>query len=210
MQIGALAPASSPVRPAAFTSRARARRNGSPHDSTHVSTPRPTRTYPVAALQGAMAYRVFSSISSRSRKNTMTRERAVGRSGSNGLLAWNMDRLDCKKGVNRAYGFRAHVQDLLYGCIDCGDCGLESVAYSCPMACVPRASAMARAAAVWMATARCILPRRRAARAFAHTWRTIDSKRAGELGKYNILHPAKRLGTSWQRSAWSNYTHGTR
>lgn len=54
------------------------------------------------------------------------------------VLARVMDRRDAKRGVHRAHGIEHTGKALLYGCVDCGDCGLEAAAYSCPMAACPK------------------------------------------------------------------------
>lgn len=54
------------------------------------------------------------------------------------VLAWVMDRSDQKKGVNRHHGIEFFGKAMIYGCIDCGDCGLQSCAYICPMSRCPK------------------------------------------------------------------------
>lgn len=53
-------------------------------------------------------------------------------------LARVMDSRDKKKGIYRAHDIEHGGKAYLYGCIDCGDCGLEAAIYSCPMAMCPK------------------------------------------------------------------------
>ncbi len=46
--------------------------------------------------------------------------------------------LEAKKGVHRKHGLEHLAKVQLYGCQDCGDCGLYAVAYSCPMSACPK------------------------------------------------------------------------
>lgn len=131
------------------------------------------------------------------------------RSGLNGLLAWNMDRLDRKKGVNRAHGFEHTCKTLLYGCIDCGDCGLESVAYSCPMASCPKSERNGPCGGSMDGYCEVYPPTKPGGTRFCvHYMAYHRLKRAGDLGKYTSFITPPNDWTYWQRSAWSNYTHG--
>ena len=133
----------------------------------------------------------------------------VGRSGLNGMLAWNMDRLDRKKGVNRSHGFEHVSKTFLYGCIDCGDCGLESVAYSCPMASCPKSERNGPCGGSMDGYCEVYPPTKKGGTRFCvHYMAYHRLKRAGELDKYTSFITPPNDWTYWQRSAWSNYTHG--
>ena len=54
------------------------------------------------------------------------------------LLARRMSKLDEKKGVYRSHKLEHVGKTMIYGCKDCGDCGLEATLYSCPMAQCPK------------------------------------------------------------------------
>jgi methylenetetrahydrofolate reductase (NADPH) len=43
-----------------------------------------------------------------------------------------------KKGPHRHHGLEHLSKTILYGCMDCGDCGLETCAYTCPMTQCPK------------------------------------------------------------------------
>jgi len=55
-----------------------------------------------------------------------------------GMLRSRMDGLDRKKGVNREHGLEHTCKAMLYGCMDCGDCGLLVTSYTCPMSGCPK------------------------------------------------------------------------
>ena len=61
----------------------------------------------------------------------------LGKRG-NKLLASRMDSLDNKKGAYRHHGLEHVGKSMLYGCMDCGDCGLEATLYTCPMTQCPK------------------------------------------------------------------------
>ena len=54
------------------------------------------------------------------------------------ILERRMDTLDRKKGVYRHHGLEHTGKSMLYGCMDCGDCGLEATLYTCPMTQCPK------------------------------------------------------------------------
>ncbi len=133
----------------------------------------------------------------------------VGRKCMNGLLAWNMDRLDRKKGVNRAHGLEHVGKTFLYGCIDCGDCGLEAVAYSCPMAMCPKSERNGPCGGSMDGYCEVYPPTKEGGTRFCvHYMAYHRLKRAGLLDKYTSFITPPNDWTYWQRSAWSNYTHG--
>lgn len=58
--------------------------------------------------------------------------------GLNGLFRAREESLERKKGRLRPHGLEHMGKALLYGCMDCGDCGLYATAYSCPMVECPK------------------------------------------------------------------------
>ena len=54
------------------------------------------------------------------------------------ILERRMDSLDRKKGAYRHHGLEHTGKSMLYGCMDCGDCGLEATLYTCPMTQCPK------------------------------------------------------------------------
>ncbi|MBR3181914.1 MAG: methylenetetrahydrofolate reductase C-terminal domain-containing protein [Eggerthellaceae bacterium] len=61
----------------------------------------------------------------------------LGKRG-NKVLTSREDSLDRKKGVYRHHGLEHVGKSMLYGCMDCGDCGLEATLYTCPMTQCPK------------------------------------------------------------------------
>lgn len=61
----------------------------------------------------------------------------LGKRG-NKVLAHCMDALDEREGVYRRHGLEHVGKSMIYGCVDCGDCGLEATLYTCPMAQCPK------------------------------------------------------------------------
>ena len=55
-----------------------------------------------------------------------------------GLLEKSMARRELKRGWDRSHGFEHLGKAVLYGCLDCGDCGLEVTEYNCPMSQCPK------------------------------------------------------------------------
>jgi len=53
-------------------------------------------------------------------------------------LQKSMEKRELRKGQSRSHGLEHLGKSLLYGCLDCGDCGLEATAYSCPMSQCPK------------------------------------------------------------------------
>ena len=133
----------------------------------------------------------------------------IERDGLNPLLARRMDTLDRKKGVNRAHGFEHGCKALMYGCIDCGDCGLDCVAFSCPMASCPKSQRNGPCGGTMDGYCEVYPPTTgEGARFCVHYMAYHRLKRAGELDKYTSFITPPNDWTYWQHSAWSNYTHG--
>ena len=133
----------------------------------------------------------------------------IARKGFNGILARRMDALDKKRGVNRTHGFEHGCKALIYGCIDCGDCGLESVAFSCPMASCPKSQRNGPCGGSMDGYCEVYPPTTgEGARFCVHYTAYHRLKRCGELDSYTSFITPPNDWTYWQRSAWSNYTHG--
>ena len=58
--------------------------------------------------------------------------------GGNAAFAHVLDGRDAKHGFYRDHGFEHVTKAAIYGCRDCGDCGLDATLYSCPMASCPK------------------------------------------------------------------------
>lgn len=133
----------------------------------------------------------------------------VERDGLNPLLAHRMDVLDRKKGINRAHGLEHGCKALMYGCIDCGDCGLETVAFSCPMASCPKSQRNGPCGGTMDGYCEVYPPTSgEGARFCVHYMAYHRYKRAGKLNDYTSFITPPNDWTYWQKSAWSNYTHG--
>lgn len=58
--------------------------------------------------------------------------------GVNGIFVSREKNLEKKKGRNRKHGLEHLGKVWMYDCMDCGDCGLYAVAYTCPMVHCPK------------------------------------------------------------------------
>lgn len=133
----------------------------------------------------------------------------VDRKAMNGMLARRMDRLDRKKGTNRSHSLEHGCKAVLYGCIDCGDCGLEAVAYTCPMASCPKSERNGPCGGSMDGYCEVYPPTSgEGARFCVHYMAYHRFKRSGELSRYRSFITPPNDWTYWQHSAWSNYTHG--
>jgi methylenetetrahydrofolate reductase (NADPH) len=119
------------------------------------------------------------------------------------ILRKIMDRRDKKKGQHRHHGIEHVGKVVLYGCMDCGDCGLEAAIYTCPMTQCPkcqRNGPCGGSADGWCE----VYPDERYC---------IHFKAYHRLKKYNELYKLDSFITppnNWdyyETSAWSNYTH---
>ena len=128
----------------------------------------------------------------------LTLDRRGGR-----LLAKAMDRRERKKGPNRPHGIERLGKALIYGCMDCGDCGLEACAYSCPMAQCPKCQRNGPCGGStdgWCE----VYPQERYCIYFKAYYRLKKHNEAHVLESY-ITPP-----NNWdyfETSSWSNYTH---
>lgn len=124
--------------------------------------------------------------------------------GFYGTLERMMDKRDKKKGIHRHHGLEHTGKTFLYGCIDCGDCGLEACVYTCPMAQCPKCQRNGPCGGSnpggWCE----VYPDERYCIHFMAYYR---------LKKYNEMYKMSSFTTppnNWdyfETSGWSNYTH---
>lgn len=121
-----------------------------------------------------------------------------------GLLASTMDRKERKKGMNREHGFEHLGKTMLYGCVDCGDCGLEACIYSCPMAQCPKSERNGPCGGTnpggWCE----VYPDERYC---IHYMAYYRLKKYGELGEMSSFITPPVNWDFLRTSGWSNYTH---
>ncbi|MDR2035887.1 MAG: methylenetetrahydrofolate reductase C-terminal domain-containing protein [Coriobacteriales bacterium] len=121
-----------------------------------------------------------------------------------GILAATMERKDKKKGINRHHGLEHVGKTLLYGCIDCGDCGLEACSYTCPMAQCPKCQRNGPCGGSnpggWCE----VYPNERYC---IHYMAYYRLKKYGELHKMSAYTTPPNNWDFSHTSGWSNYTH---
>jgi methylenetetrahydrofolate reductase (NADPH) len=120
------------------------------------------------------------------------------------LLARGMDRRERKKGPNRPHGLEHLGKTLIYGCLDCGDCGLETTIYSCPMTQCPKCQRNGPCGGStdgWCEA----YPEERYCIHFKAYHRL---KRYGESHKLDAFITPPNNWEFFETSGWSNYTHG--
>lgn len=114
-----------------------------------------------------------------------------------------MDSRERKKGQHRSHALEHMGKTMLYGCMDCGDCGLEPCIYSCPMTACPKCQRNGPCGGStdgWCE----VYPGERYC---------IHYMAYHRLKKYNELHKMSSFITpanNWdffETSGWSNYTH---
>ncbi|MCL2889271.1 MAG: methylenetetrahydrofolate reductase C-terminal domain-containing protein [Eggerthellaceae bacterium] len=119
------------------------------------------------------------------------------------LLAKSMVRRERKKSKNRPHGLEHLSKTALYGCIDCGDCGLEPCAYSCPMAKCPkcqRNGPCGGSSEGWCE----VYPEERYCIYFKAYYRL---KKHGEVCALEEYISPPNNWDHFSTSSWSNYTH---
>jgi methylenetetrahydrofolate reductase (NADPH) len=123
-----------------------------------------------------------------------------GRRG-NRLLQRRMKSLEKAKGRSRRHSLEHLAKAAIYGCMDCGDCGLEALAYSCPMRQCPKSQRNGPCGGSmdgWC-------------EAYPQERRCIYFKAYHRLKKSNALHMLQGFITSpnnWDldtTSSWGNY-----
>jgi methylenetetrahydrofolate reductase (NADPH) len=119
------------------------------------------------------------------------------------LLASSMDRRERKKGLSRRHVLEHLSKTAIYGCMDCGDCGLEASIYSCPMSQCPKSERNGPCGGSADGWCELYLGQRYC----------IYYKAYHRLKKYDELYKMSSfitLPNDWElyeTSAWSNYTH---
>jgi methylenetetrahydrofolate reductase (NADPH) len=119
------------------------------------------------------------------------------------LLKRVMDWRERKKGLTRRHGLEHLGKTLIYGCVDCGDCGLEATVYTCPMSQCPKCQRNGPCGGSMESWCE-VYPRER---------RCIYFKAYHRLKKHQELHKLDAFITppnNWdyyETSGWSNYTH---
>ena len=120
-----------------------------------------------------------------------------------GILKSTMDRRDRKKGLNRHHGLEHLGKSVMYGCMDCGDCGLETAIYTCPMTQCPKCQRNGPCGGSldgWCE----VYPDERYCIHFKAYHRL---KKYGELEKLDSYITPPNNWDFYETSGWSNYTH---
>ncbi|HBT95305.1 MAG TPA: methylenetetrahydrofolate reductase [Coriobacteriia bacterium] len=123
--------------------------------------------------------------------------------GLYGMLKGRMEGLDKKKGVNREHGLEHTGKAMIYGCMDCGDCGLEATVYTCPMTGCPKSQRngpCGGSADGWCE----VYPNERYC---IHVKAYLRLKKYNELEKLDSFITPPNNWDYYHTSAWSNYTH---
>ena len=119
------------------------------------------------------------------------------------LLKRAMERRERRKGQHRKHGLEHLGKTLLYGCLDCGDCGLEATIYSCPMSKCPKCQRNGPCGG--SADGFCeVYPQERYCIYFKAYHRL---KKHGELEKLDAFITPPNNWDFFETSGWSNYTH---
>jgi methylenetetrahydrofolate reductase (NADPH) len=120
-----------------------------------------------------------------------------------GILKSVMDSKERHKGRNRHHGLEHVGKVALYGCMDCGDCGLEATIYTCPMSQCPKSQR----------NGPCGGSMNGWCEVYPNEKYCIHYKAYHRLKKYHKLYKLDTFITppnDWdyfETSAWSNYTH---
>ena len=114
-----------------------------------------------------------------------------------------MERREKKRGLHRRHGLEHLGKTVLYGCMDCGDCGLETAIYTCPMTQCPkcqRNGPCGGSADGWCE----VYPNQRYCIHFKAYHRL---KKYNELAKLDAYITPPNNWDYYETSGWSNYTH---
>jgi methylenetetrahydrofolate reductase (NADPH) len=120
------------------------------------------------------------------------------------ILEKVMDWRERRKGIARHHGLEHLGKTIIYGCMDCGDCGLEATIYTCPMSQCPKCQRNGPCGGSMDGWCE-VYPQDRYC---------IHFKAYHRLKKYDELHKLDSFITppnNWdyyETSGWSNYTHG--
>ncbi len=126
--------------------------------------------------------------------------------GLYGLLARRMERKEKKRGRAFPHGVEHGAKAAIYGCKDCGDCGLEACLFSCPMASCPKNQRNGPCGG--SDDGFCEVEGREQGRYCI--W-YLAWHRARAAGQEQLLSSFITPPNDWalrNTSAWSNYTHG--
>lgn len=119
------------------------------------------------------------------------------------ILEKVMDWRERKKGLHRSHMIEHMGKMVLYGCLDCGDCGLEPCIYSCPMTACPKCQRNGPCGGSKDGWCEVFIGERYCIYYMAYH----------RLKKYNELYKLSSFTTppnNWEffeTSGWSNYTH---
>ena len=119
------------------------------------------------------------------------------------LLARLMDWRERKKGLRRNHGLEHLGKTIIYGCLDCGDCGLEATIYSCPMSQCPKCQRNGPCGGSdegWCE----VYPQERYCIYFKAYHRL---KKYNETAKLDAFITPPVNWDFFETSGWSNYTH---
>jgi methylenetetrahydrofolate reductase (NADPH) len=119
------------------------------------------------------------------------------------LLKPLMDWRERRRGRHRNHGLEHLGKTMLYGCMDCGDCGLEAAIYSCPMTACPKSQRngpCGGSADGWCE----VYPLQKYCIHFKAYHRL---KKHGELHKLAAFITPPNNWDYFETSGWSNYTH---
>jgi methylenetetrahydrofolate reductase (NADPH) len=114
-----------------------------------------------------------------------------------------MESRERKKGLHRHHGLEHLGKTVLYGCMDCGDCGLEAAIYTCPMTQCPkcqRNGPCGGSTEGWCE----VYPDERYCIYFKAYHRL---KKYDELYKLDSFITPPNNWDFYETSGWSNYTH---
>ena len=125
-----------------------------------------------------------------------------------GILKGSMDRRDKKKGENRHHGLEHLSKTVMYGCLDCGDCGLPATIYTCPMTYCPKCQRNGPCGG--SADGYCeVYPKDKPNPRFCiHVKAYYRLKKYQELEKLDTFYTPPNNWDFFETSGWSNYTHG--
>ena len=121
-----------------------------------------------------------------------------------GLLSKRMDSKEHKKGINRSHSLEHLSKTAFYGCVDCGDCGLEACAYSCPMAECPKCQRNGPCGGSFDGGWCEVYPGERYC---IHYMAYYRLKKYGELAKLASFATPPNNWDFNKTSGWSNFTH---
>lgn len=123
--------------------------------------------------------------------------------GFYGALKRSMEKREQKKGMRQKHGFERMVKTLLYNCMDCGDCALETCAYRCPMSYCPKCQRNGPCGGSIKGWCE-VYPDERYCLWYGAYHRL---KKYGETDKLSLYITLPNNWDYFAASGWSNYTH---